>query len=74
MDELLSILEKITRWTDEMKDLVVLPHFQKLVDLFCGSKQREDCAITVLSSFIRHYGLAYVVDFQLANQVGYYLM
>lgn len=72
MDELLCILKKITHWIDEMKDLVVLHHFQALVDLFRGTQQRGDCAITVLSAFTRSCELASANDFQLANQVGYY--
>lgn len=73
MDELLCILEKITYWIDEVKDLVVLHHFQTLVDLFRGAQQRGDCAITVLSAFIRSCELSSVNDFQLANQVRYHL-
>ncbi|VDK77399.1 unnamed protein product [Litomosoides sigmodontis] len=69
MDELLCVLEKITYWIDEMKDLVVLHHFQTLVDLFRGAQQRGDCAIIVLSAFIRSCELSSVNDFQLANQI-----
>ncbi|EFO22951.1 hypothetical protein LOAG_05534 [Loa loa] len=69
MDELLCILEKITHWIDEVKDLVVLHHFQKLVNLFRGAQQRGDCAVIVLSSFIRSCELASINDFQLANQI-----
>ncbi|CAG9532804.1 unnamed protein product [Cercopithifilaria johnstoni] len=69
MDELLCILEKITHWIDETKDLVVLNHFQTMVDLFRGAQQRGDCATTVLSAFIRSCELSSIDDFQLANQI-----
>lgn len=73
MDELLCILEKITHWIDEVKDLIVLHNFQILVDLFRGAQQRENCAITVLSAFIRSCELSSTNDFQLASQVSYHL-
>ncbi|KAL3997677.1 hypothetical protein ACH3XW_11890 [Acanthocheilonema viteae] len=69
MDELLCILEKITHLIDEMKDLIVLHNFQTLLHLFRGAQQRGDCAITVLSAFIRSYELSSANDFQLASQI-----
>ncbi|VDM07640.1 unnamed protein product [Wuchereria bancrofti] len=69
MDELLCMLEKIIHWIDDMKELIALHHFQALVDLFRSTQQRKDCAITLLSSFVRSYELASVNDFQLANQI-----
>uniref|UniRef100_A0A0R3S1X5 Uncharacterized protein n=1 Tax=Elaeophora elaphi TaxID=1147741 RepID=A0A0R3S1X5_9BILA len=69
MDELLYILEKMTHWIDEMKSLVLLHHFQTLVSFFHGAEQRGDCAISVLSAFIRSCELSSVSDFQLASQI-----